>query len=779
MRIGWWPGSVKNPQTTATFSCLRLFHKLNAVSKISQYEFYRGIERLTDNTGNLRMPVSHSRFLYRKFIAQDANFRLANAMRSSEARNPVLGDGWGYFVKRSSYMQYVRSFANEEDISTCSGFAAVFLANLKRVRGLRATGVAAVICSRHNIFCNMTYVLASALAHEQVRHVVYSYDIACVFDKNLRQRISSLPVHLQQRIADLVFSFFVPNFHLPAHRAPCHAPYSFHYAPGVGRTHGETVEENWFTMNKAAAQTKQMGPGTRQLTLEDQAGCHDHESSVSLGRLLPRRLVRTIQSFMSSYHEYEQLRDGIEKRDPALIKKWITLEKQWQEDRSSTPCPYEHATQSVQNLKDAELVLQQQEMQRTPDGTAVVQEVTVTAFVKLGIDIQHMQRLLVIELKAAGPQPTSTQQLDVLKKRAKLRKSVDKFRSWQRIYMPSLTDHLSHGDLGIYSKVIDETEHMRLFLPSELPDAARKAACAPGVVATETTLRAAEAEQSLEDLRRALRVKTATNQFRQANVRHIGMATRAHTAFDKIAKRVHIAKMRYRFARNCLLHLRGPGEWERQLRPLNDEDIRALNERALTAEERAERERARALGHDVDWAASDGVVLEGVVNAGEGSRRLSWIWYVDPGQAAITESNLNDALRVEFLKSKARRDRDREEIRLLLEEMRRTIASLDYDSEQWTQRARARQGCDDALADGLRSYAMEQAAWRSERAALLETKWKNVQNAAQAALDIHFDQLGQLTDEDAAQELQDTLDGLDKDDAEDFGELEEDIDVLE
>ena len=45
----------------------------------------------------------------------------------------------------------------------------------------------------------------------------------------------------------------------------------------------------------------------------------------------------------------------------------------------------------VQNLKDAELVLQQQEVQRTPDGTAVVQEVTVTAFVKLGIDIQHTQ----------------------------------------------------------------------------------------------------------------------------------------------------------------------------------------------------------------------------------------------------------------------------------------------------------------------------------------------------------------------------------------------------
>ena len=64
------------------------------------------------------------------------------------------------------------------------------------------------------------------------------------------------------------------------------------------------------------------------------------------GRLLPRRLVRTIQSYMSSHNEYEQLRDGIEKRSPALVEQWIALEKQWQADRSSTPCPYEHATQS-------------------------------------------------------------------------------------------------------------------------------------------------------------------------------------------------------------------------------------------------------------------------------------------------------------------------------------------------------------------------------------------------------------------------------------------------
>ena len=42
-------------------------------------------------------------------------------------------------------------------------------------------------------------------------------------------------------------------------------------------------------------------------------------------------------------------------------------------------------------MRDVELALQEQELQRTADGTAVVQEVTVTAFIKLGLDVQHAQ----------------------------------------------------------------------------------------------------------------------------------------------------------------------------------------------------------------------------------------------------------------------------------------------------------------------------------------------------------------------------------------------------
>ncbi|KAJ7659741.1 hypothetical protein DFH06DRAFT_1326762 [Mycena polygramma] len=55
--------------------------------------------------------------------------------------------------------------------------------------------------------------------------------------------------------------FKVPNFHLPPHKPAWHSAFSFHFMWGAGRTHGETVEQNWEFTNGAAASTKMMGLG--------------------------------------------------------------------------------------------------------------------------------------------------------------------------------------------------------------------------------------------------------------------------------------------------------------------------------------------------------------------------------------------------------------------------------------------------------------------------------------------------------------------------------------
>ena len=46
------------PKTAATFDCLETFEKLSYVSKLSAFEFYQTVSRLTDDTGTKTPKVS-------------------------------------------------------------------------------------------------------------------------------------------------------------------------------------------------------------------------------------------------------------------------------------------------------------------------------------------------------------------------------------------------------------------------------------------------------------------------------------------------------------------------------------------------------------------------------------------------------------------------------------------------------------------------------------------------------------------------------------------------
>lgn len=47
----WFPATSTNPRTTATFRILEQYHLLSFESKVSGYEFYHSLVRMTDNTG--------------------------------------------------------------------------------------------------------------------------------------------------------------------------------------------------------------------------------------------------------------------------------------------------------------------------------------------------------------------------------------------------------------------------------------------------------------------------------------------------------------------------------------------------------------------------------------------------------------------------------------------------------------------------------------------------------------------------------------------------------
>lgn len=200
--------------------------------------------------------------------------------------------------------------------------------------------------------------------------------------------------------------------------------------------------------------------------------------------------------------------------------------------------------------------------------------------------------------------------------------------------MPGLRHFLDQTQTDLLERERDaHSENLDIHLPSSLSSADRATVCIPGIVDVEDRLRYGQACEALEDLRRQLRTRTFTAKFKTKNVAGQGAYTRTRILQDQIEVKIRSARARYCAARSSLLALRGPGEWEEILQVLKAEDVRALNERTLTVEEKDADERARRLaGIDDDADNQDpdrsvDVRPIGVVEIGEGRRQLSWIWY--------------------------------------------------------------------------------------------------------------------------------------------------------
>ncbi|KAJ7033118.1 hypothetical protein C8F04DRAFT_957903 [Mycena alexandri] len=811
LRACWWPATVKAPNTCATFQVLRLFQILNCLGKLSAYDFLRGLEMCTNHDGLNKPPdrrkpfmlivrewrevkrvkrrkQGHNkggvkaipkgalaekcracpqvgwnmpegwekadpfyRFIYFLFLAQDANFRLSNRNVSSEAADPVIGDGLGYFCKREGedgYKAHIAKHVNEEEISNCSGFQAMFMANSKRTKGLRSTGVGGVTCSRHNMwlpngmgdlqvgerFCNMDFILLGALMFFQILWLIISYDIACQYAIKFWERMRRMPEAMRLTLAPSDVWWKVPNFHLPPHKKPCHSPYSFHWMWGAGLTHGEGVEQNWSFSNGAAASTRLMGPGSRQATLEDVFGFHNYDRVLAMHRILPKRLAVCLKEGARHKAAFELFSNGLQEYRPTEVAEWREWVLRWESkqhtDASESPFELQEEVTTLRNIQQA---IAEEEFICTDDGVEIEREHSPGTFISLGLALEEVQRKLAVDVRALRD-PSPNQKMGFTKRRTNLLKRIHKFRAVQRIYMPSVRAVLSDDEKQVFDGNGEQVpEATRLFMPSEIADTRlRGRACAVGLPDIEARMRAGEAEEALEDVRVGLRTRTMTNRFKLRNYTGQGMMTKGQGILRQINIKIHLAKLRYRYARSALLMLRGHGGWEQQLKVLGDDDVRALNERALTMEEKAQNEH---------WAELGGAIIEGGiarasgVATGEGNQTLSWIWYTVGVAEDENDPRLKDALRVEWCKAMARTRRYEEEVRLLQEEMQRTIAFGRTEAAEWDRLAEEEwEGSSAEVTEGRRAYAVEHADTERARCEALEKAWAGILQKAAAYL---------------------------------------------
>jgi hypothetical protein len=57
LRMSLFPSTTSDPKTAATFRVLEQYHLLSFESKVSVYEFYHALSRMSDNTGLLLVKV--------------------------------------------------------------------------------------------------------------------------------------------------------------------------------------------------------------------------------------------------------------------------------------------------------------------------------------------------------------------------------------------------------------------------------------------------------------------------------------------------------------------------------------------------------------------------------------------------------------------------------------------------------------------------------------------------------------------------------------------------
>lgn len=129
---------------------------------------------------------------------------------------------------------------------------------------------------------------------------------------------------------------------------------------------------------------------------------------------------------------------------------------------------------------------------------------------------------------------------------------------------------------------------------------------------------------SLKRLRQGLRARTMTSEFKLKNITGQVRNTRTQGVLRKIDLQVYKNKLSYWHPQSAILSLKGHGEWEKELKVLEDDDVWGLSEQALSQEERAQEEARRERGFIDEVAQGNTTQLPSM---GESHRTFSWIWY--------------------------------------------------------------------------------------------------------------------------------------------------------
>ncbi|KAJ2930469.1 hypothetical protein H1R20_g6622, partial [Candolleomyces eurysporus] len=663
-----------------------------------------------------------TRYIHALNLALDANFCLKRKDVSNDKADPGLSHGYAYFVEERKFKTFLEAHMDEvEPKSTCSRHDAVNLADSRPGQGYSASGVATVECARHNMkrpcgvgdlqrgerYCNIDYLVNQSLLNCRLKTFYISYDIACQWSINCYSRLKAINPDLCLVKPDTKIRYMVPKFHLPAHIPKCRTHYAFMLTPGAGLGDGEAPERGWGDSNPLATSTREMGPGTRRDTLDYNFGDYNWRKITHLDAYLLRKLTNTTTDLPAQVIAHEELEQVI---DEKLLESWKAEMAAWEKDPKQ-PNPYD--SKFVISTQDAiRHQLAEDEARRLDEGQdySMDQDTSPSSLIAMGLDLEAAQRDLKVEGK----------------------KRIEDYYRKLVLYIPATVNLRRRS---VISKTVAAYE-LSLWLPSQIGDTIPFDL---DLARLEFRMREAQAQEALASLRSALQMRATFYDSKDRWVRGQRANTRAKQAIESAQNNINNTRDEYRAARQALISLSAllSKPMDTSLLPLKDSDIRSMVSKET---DREGAERVFALSKALRPLAEEDIRpiheaapgTEGIT--GETRKTLSWIWL----QGQITEggdSHNDDAIRIEWAKSRSRAARYGEEVKIVNEEMNRSIRFLSWKKSQWLKKSDDTdiQGLDPQIIEGMKAYAERQADLYRRMGESFQEQWKKAPDMIQEA----------------------------------------------
>ncbi|KAG1721118.1 hypothetical protein EDB19DRAFT_2029710 [Suillus lakei] len=730
-------------KTAFTFTVLDDFLLDNLECGTSAMNYYSKICRLTSSIFPLMVPDR-----YRELMRAARQWRQCKLYKwhgfAHKDDQPKDGDlalfcpacpqpGINLDLSTSTVTQYKSHLAIARDHvqrSDCNNHRAVNQANASRQR-LEATGIGGCACARHGCFVphsmvdfqkgerqmNMDYALSQALNYKTdgISRAITFYDINCQYNKYLKDRIAS-SMYLSIPIGmDIIPG--IGLWHVHGHQDSCFV-----------RIDGEIMETLWAPLNIISPSARGMGTPHRKEVLDYQMNDCNFMKMICITKFLSRKLKEAIKGAAESKLAFDNLNETAQ---PDMVILWKEEEAIAHANRAEDPAAMDIYEVRLERGKCLLLLIVRQLQQENSRSCACCRlKITLTIrsstppvdeelplWLATGLTIEESQISLSRDVKRLRTHPTDTQLLKVARCRDKLHAQIMRFLEMAPTYLGgdvdvndpdfpvivrnSLDDNYEdysdfdedqNPSLDIHDASIFQLELTVIPLPSNIGEVRCRELGLTNLMKEEIALREGQANDALHAIRVHLGDKAVIFCNTVWSAKSQASSTRAWTQVRSVETAVNLNASIYSKCQSQLAKLPDHDLLMKYL-PLKKEDLKASS---VVADPNAR---------------------------GQRDTTLSWFWSLDVQGDMSGNDWMTEFYWVNWLWTKALRDRWNEEVMLVKHEMQWSINFFKHRAKQWLGHMR------DATSAGLTGhtcYAARQSHIYDQLAAHAEDSFRKM-----------------------------------------------------